>query len=139
MHSILGLITFGLYKGMKNKKNENYFIRATKEDNNINPIYLFLLIVLAIGILLLIVPIVGMIVDITYNKTITINLSDMSLYIGAVAAIFTGGGITGAITEYSYSKFKVNPLDENGHRISDNYHNNDNCEGEINEINNNGK
>ena len=80
-----------------------------------------------------------MIVDITYNKTITINLSDMSLYIGAVAAIFTGGGITGAITEYSYSKFKVNPLDENGRRISDNYHNKDNCESEINEINNNGK
>ena len=119
MHSILGLITFGLYKEMKNKKNENYFVRATKEDNNINPIYLFLLIVLAIGILLLIVPIVGMIVDITYNKTITINLSDMSLYIGAVAAIFTGGGITGAITEYSYSKFKVKPLDENGHGIHD--------------------
>ena len=135
MHSILGLITFGLYTGMKNKKNENYFIRATKEDNNINPIYLFLLIVLAIGILLLLVPIIGMIVDIVYNKTITINLSDMSLYIGAVAAIFTGGGITGAITEYSYSKFKVNPLDENGYRISDNYHNNDNCESEINEIN----
>ena len=135
MHSILGLITFGLYTGMKNKKNENYFVRATKEDNNINPIYLFLLIVLAIGILLLLVPIIGMIVDIVYNKTITINLSDMSLYIGAVAAIFTGGGITGAITEYSYSKFKVNPLDENGYRISDNYHNNDNCESEINEIN----
>ena len=134
MHSILVLITL-LYKGMKNKKNENYFVRATKEDNNINPIYLFLLIVLAIGILLLIVPIVGMIVDITYNKTIKINLSDISLYKRAIAAIFTGGGITGAITEYSYSKFKVNPLDENGHRISDNYHNNDNCESEINEIN----
>lgn len=135
MHSILGLITFGLYKEMKNKKNENYFIRATKEDNNINPIYLFLLIVLAIGILLLLVPIIGMIVDIVYNKTITINLSDMSLYIGAVAAIFTSGGITGAITEYSYSKFKVNPLDENGHGISDNYHNEDNCGVETNEPN----
>lgn len=135
MHSILGLITFGLYKEMKNKKNENYFIRATKEDNNINPIYLFLLIVLTIGILLLLVPIIGMIVDIVYNKTITINLSDMSLYIGAVAAIFTSGGITGAITEYSYSKFKVNPLDENGHGISDNYHNEDNCEAETNEPN----
>ena len=72
-------------------------------------------------------------------KTITINLSDMSLYISAVAAIFTSGGITGAITEYSYSKFKVNPLDENGRIISDNYHNKDNCESEINEINNNGK
>ena len=124
MHSILTLITFGLYnrKGMKNKKKENYFIRATKEDNNINPIYLFLLIILAVGILLLFVPIVGMIVDIVYNKTITINLSDMSLYIGAVAAIFTGGGITGAITEYSYSKFNVKPLDENGRGIYDDEH-----------------
>ena len=128
MHSILTLITFGLYnrKGMKNKKKENYFIRATKEDNNINPIYLFLLIILAVGILLLFVPIVGMIVDIIYNKTITINLSDMSLYIGAVAAIFTGGGITGAITEYSYSKFKVKPLDENGRGICDDEH--DHCD-----------
>ena len=131
MHSILRLITFGLYKGMKNKKKENYFIRATKEDNNINPIYLFLLIVLAIGILLLLVPVAGMIVDIIYNKTITINLSDMSLYIGAVAAIFTGGGITGAITEYSYSKFKVKPLDENGRVISDIDPNKENCEAEV--------
>ena len=48
---ILKVCTFGLYKGMK-KKKENYFIRATKEDNNINPIYLFLLIVLGVGIIL---------------------------------------------------------------------------------------
>ena len=49
---ILKVCTFGLYKGMKRKK-ENYFIRATKEDNNVNPIYLFLLIVLGVGIILL--------------------------------------------------------------------------------------
>ena len=114
MNSFYKIITFGLYKGMKRRKKENYFIRATKEDNNINPIYLFLLVVLGIGILLLLVPVIGMCVDIWYNHTMTINLSDMGIYIGAVAAIFTGGGITGAITEYSYSKFNIKPLDENG-------------------------
>ena len=115
---ILKVCTFGLYKGMK-KKKENYFIRATKEDNNINPIYLFLLIVLGVGIILLIVPVIG----IFYNHTITINLSDMALYVGAVAAMFTGSGAAGAITEYSYSKFNVKPLDENGQTIKDENHN----------------
>ena len=119
---ILKVCTFGLYKGM-NKKKENYFIRATKEDNNINPIYLFLLIVLGVGIILLIVPVIGMLVDIFYNHTITINLSDMALYVGAVAAMFTGSGAAGAITEYSYSKFNVKPLDENGQTIKDENHN----------------
>ena len=119
---ILKVCTFGLYKGMK-KKKENYFIRATKEDNNVNPIYLFLLIVLGVGIILLIVPVIGMLVDIFYNHTMTINLSDMALYVGAVAAMFTGGGAAGAITEYSYSKFNVKPLDENGQTIKDENHN----------------
>jgi len=119
---ILKTVTFGLYKGMKRKK-ENYFVRATKEDNNVNPIYLFLLIVLGVGIILLIVPVIGMLVDIFYNHTMTINLSDMALYVGAVAAMFTGGGAAGAITEYSYSKFNVKPLDENGQTIKDENHN----------------
>lgn len=119
---ILKVCTFGLYKGMKRKK-ENYFVRATKEDNNVNPIYLFLLIVLGVGIILLIVPVIGMLVDIFYNHTMTINLSDMALYVGAVAAMFTGGGAAGAITEYSYSKFNVKPLDENGQTIKDENHN----------------
>ena len=115
---LLKLCTFGLYKGMK-KKKENFFVRAAKEDNNINPIYLFLLIVLGIGIILLIVPVIGMLVDIFYNHTMTINLSDMALYVGAVAAMFTGGGAAGAITEYSYSKFNVKPLDEDGKPVKD--------------------
>jgi hypothetical protein len=119
---LLKVCTFGLYKGMK-KKKENYFIRATKEDNNVNPIYLFLLIVLVVGIILLIVPVIGMLVDIFYNHTMTINLSDMALYVGAVAAMFTGGGAAGAITEYSYSKFNVKPLDEDGREIKDENHN----------------
>ena len=69
--------------------------------------------------MLLFVPVIGMIVDIWFNHTMTINLSDMGVYIGAVAAIFASGGLTSAWTEFSYSKFKIPPLDENGRGIVD--------------------
>ena len=69
----------------------------------------FLIAVLAVGILLLFIPVIGMLVDIFYNHTMTINLSDMAMYIGAVAAIFASGGLTSAWTEFSYSKYDIPP------------------------------
>ena len=121
---ILRTITFGLYKGMKKKEdNDNYFSKLVKENNNVSALNFFLLATLFVGIILLIVPIVGMLVDIFFNHTMTINLSDMALYIGAVAGIFASGGLTSAWTEFSYSKFKVSPLDENGRPIKDDNHN----------------
>ena len=121
---ILRVITFGLYKGMKKKEdNDNYFAKLVKENNNVSALNFFLLATLGVGIVLLIVPIVGMLVDIFYNHTMTINLSDMAMYIGAVAGIFASGGLTSAWTEFSYSKFKVAPLDENGRPIKDDNHN----------------
>ena len=121
---ILRTITFGLYKGMKKKEdNDNYFSKLVKENNNVSALNFFLLATLFVGIILLIVPIVGMLVDIFFNHTMTINLSDMALYIGAVAGIFASGGLTSAWTEFSYSKFKVPPLDENGRPVKDDNHN----------------
>ena len=114
MNKFLHLITFGIFSKMKKKDNDNFFVKATKENNNINPVYVFMLGVLAVGVLLLFVPVIGMLVDIWYNHTMTINLSDMAVYVGAVAAIFTSGGVTAAITEYSYSKFNIPPIDEDG-------------------------
>ena len=114
MNNFLHLITFGIFSKMKKKDNDNFFVKATKENNNINPVYVFMLGVLAVGVLLLFVPVIGMLVDIWYNHTMTINLSDMAVYVGAVAAIFTSGGVTAAITEYSYSKFNIPPIDEDG-------------------------
>lgn len=114
MNKLLQIITFGLYKGMKKKDNDNFFIKAMKENNSINPVYVFMLGVLCVGVLLLFVPVIGMLVDIWFNHTMTINLSDMAVYVGAVAAIFTSGGVTAAITEYSYSKFDIPPIDEDG-------------------------
>jgi len=118
MHNFLRIITCGLYKGMK-KDKDNFFKKLIKEDNNVSALNFFLIATLAVGVMLLFVPVIGMIVDIWYNHTMTINLSDMGVYIGAVAAIFASGGLTSAWTEFSYSKFKIPPLDENGRGIVD--------------------
>jgi len=133
INKLLNIVTCGLYKRMKSKKKENFFIRATKENNNVNPIYLYLLSVGAIGVMLLFIPVIGMFVDIWYNHTMTINLSDMSIYIGGVATLFISGGIPAALAEYSYSKFNIKPLDENGMTIKDENHNGIPDDEELNE------
>ena len=114
MSNFLQTITFGLYKTMKKKQKDNFFTRLLKEDNNLSVLNFFLIAVLAVGILLLFIPVIGMLVDIFYNHTMTINLSDMAMYIGAVAAIFASGGLTSAWTEFSYSKYDIPPIDEDG-------------------------
>ena len=116
MHKLLQTITFGLYKGMGKvkKKKDNFFTRLLKEDNNLSVLNFFLICTLAVGVILLIVPIVGMMVDIIFNHTMTINLSDMALYIGAVAGIFASGGLTSAWTEFAYSKYDIPPVGEDG-------------------------
>ena len=98
--------------GFMKRKKENYFSRLIKEDNNISALNFFLIATLAVGVILLIVPVIGMLVDIFFNHTMTINLSDMALYIGAVAGIFASGGLTTAWTEFSYSKYNVPPITE---------------------------
>lgn len=116
MNKLFQTITFGLYKGMGKvkKKKDNFFTRLLKEDNNLSVLNFFLICTLAVGVILLIVPIIGMMVDIIFNHTMTINLSDMALYIGAVAGIFASGGLTSAWTEFAYSKYDVPPIGEDG-------------------------
>jgi hypothetical protein len=113
------LINTLICKVMGKNKKENYFQKLVKEDNNVSALNFFLIATLAVGVILLFVPIIGMLVDIWFNHTMTINLSDLALYIGAVAGIFASGGLTSAWTEFSYSKYKVPVLDENGRPIKD--------------------
>lgn len=122
LKNLLNVVVCKLMK-KKKKDNDNFFVKATKENNNINPMYLYLLGVGAIGVMLLFIPVIGMLVDIWYNHTMTINLSDMSIYIGGVATLFISGGIPAALAEYSYSKFNVKPLDDDGKYIKDENHN----------------
>lgn len=111
-NKILKIITFGLMN--KKKNNDNFFKKLIKEDNNVSVLNFFLICTLAVGVILLFVPVIGILVDIWFNHTITINLSDMAVYIGAVAAIFASGGLTTAWTEFSYSKYDIPPIDEDG-------------------------
>ena len=109
LNKLLKLIP-GLMKSKK--KKESFFDKLIKEDTNVSMMNFFLIATLAIGVILLFVPVVGMLVDIWFNHTMTINMSDMALYIGAVAGIFAAGGLSSSWTEWSYSKYGVQAVTE---------------------------
>lgn len=107
------IIQFLPFMGKKKSKNkESYFDKLIKEDTNVSMMNFFLMATLGIGTILLFVPVVGMFVDIWFNHTMTINLSDMAVYIGAVAGIFAAGGLSSSWTEWAYSKYNVPAITE---------------------------
>ena len=107
------IIQFLPFMGKKKSKNkESYFDKLIKEDTNVSMMNFFLMATLGIGTILLFVPVVGMFVDIWFNHTMTINLSDMAVYIGAVAGIFAAGGLSSSWTEWAYSKYNVPTITE---------------------------
>ena len=76
--------------------------------------YFFLVAATIVGIFLLIVPIIGILVDVWFNHTVTVNLEGMAQYIIAVAGIFGAAGLTNAWTDYSYKKYNTNIFQNNG-------------------------
>ena len=94
------------------KKQDGFWTKLVKEDTNVSVMNFFLMATLAVGVLLLFVPVVAMIVDVWFNHTLTINMSDLGMYIGAVAGIFAAGGLSSAWTEFAYSKYNVPPITE---------------------------
>ena len=97
---------------MGKKNTDNFWTKLVKEDTNVSVMNFFLMCTLAVGVILLFIPAIGMCVDIWFNHTITINLSDLGVYIGAVAGIFAAGGLSSAWTEFAYSKYNVPPITE---------------------------
>lgn len=89
------------------KEKDSFMTKLLKEDTNVSMMNFFLLAVLAVGVILLFVPVIGMLVDIWFNHTMTIDLTGLSAYVAAVAGIFAAGGLSSAWTEFSYSKFNV--------------------------------
>jgi hypothetical protein len=94
------------------KKQDSFWTKLVKEDTNVSVMNFFLMATLAVGVLLLFVPVVAMAVDVWFNHTLTINMSDLGMYIGAVAGIFAAGGLSSAWTEFAYSKYNVSPITE---------------------------
>jgi hypothetical protein len=107
---------------------EGFWTNLVKDDNNFSTVNFFLVAATIVGIALLIVPIFAMCVDVYFNHTITINLSDMAAYIVAVAGIFGAAGLTNAWTEYSYQRYNKNIFSE--------HQNTESCNGTSIEINN---
>lgn len=103
---------FASKKLMGSKPKESFFQKLIKEDTNVSMMNFFLMATLGVGVILLFVPVIGMSVDIWFNHTMTINLSDMALYVGAVAGIFAAGGLSSSWTEYAYSKFNTPTITE---------------------------
>ena len=105
---------FGVFCKVAKVKEDSFFTKLIKEDTNVSMMNFFLMATLAVGVILLFVPVIGMLVDIWFNHTMTINLSDMAVYVGAVAGIFAAGGLSSSWTEWAYSKYNVPIITENG-------------------------
>ena len=94
------------------KKQDGFWTKLVKEDTNVSVMNFFLMATLGVGVLLLFIPVVAMVGDLWYNHTLTINMSDLGMYIGAVAGIFAAGGLSSAWTEFAYSKYNIPPITE---------------------------
>lgn len=99
--------------------NDGFWTNLVRDDNEFSTVNFFLVAATIVGIALLIVPIFAMGVDVYYNHTITINLSDMAAYIVAVAGIFGAAGLTNAWTEYSYQRYNKNIFEEQTNQINE--------------------
>lgn len=102
----------------KKEEKQNIFTSLVRDDNNFSTVNFFLVAATIVGICLLIVPIIGIMVDVYYNHTITINLDGMAQYIISVAGIFGAAGLTNAWTEYSYRKYNKNIFEPTEHTRS---------------------
>ena len=96
------------------KQKQSFFTKLVEDDNNFSTINFFLVAATIVGIFLLIVPIIGILVDVWFNHTVTVNLEGMAQYIIAVAGIFGAAGLTNAWTDYSYKKYNTNIFQNNG-------------------------
>ena len=90
----------------------NFILKLIDDDNNFSTINFFLVAMTIVGIVMLLVPVIGLIVDIWFNHTITVNLSDLGSYILAVSGIFGVAGISNAWVEYSYNRYGGNIFDK---------------------------
>lgn len=144
MKGILGgLLNFGksFMKGNtdmgNDKKKQGFFLKLIDDDNDFSTLNFFLIAMTFVGIMLLVVPMGGLIVDIIYNHTITINLSDLGTYILAVSGIFGVAGLSNAWSEYSWNKYGANIFNgdkpdntvEGDQNITNNYYTNEEEEG----------
>lgn len=94
---------------MANTKRKGWFARLfDMNDETVSASTVFLILTSIVGLLLLVVPTIGLFVDIYFNHTVTIDLGGMAEYILAASGIFASGGILKGWTNYSNYRFRKN-------------------------------
>lgn len=92
---------------MAETKRKGWFARLfDMNDDTVSASTVFLVFTSIIGLLLLFVPSIGMMVDIYFNHTITIDLGGLAEYILAASGVFASGGILKGWTNYSNYRFR---------------------------------
>ena len=61
---------------------------------------------------MLLIPAAGIVVDIIFNHTITVDMNGVAAYIVAVAGVLGAAGISNAWTEYSYQRYHKDIFNE---------------------------
>ena len=89
---------------MKAKK-AGLFRNLIKSNSGVSSKNFFLVCVTLIGIFMLSILAAGFIVDIVYNHTITVSMSDAAYFIGAIGTLFASAGITKAWSDSSTNKY----------------------------------
>jgi len=87
---------------------DNFFMKLIKSNTGVSSKNFFLVCTTIVGMILLAVLIGGMIVDIIFQHTITISMSEAAAFIGAVASLFAAAGLTKAGSEWSENKYIYN-------------------------------
>lgn len=84
-----------------------------KNNDQVSSSSFFVCILLAVGVLLLLVPLFALCIEAWFNHTITTDLTGMAAYIGAVTAIFTvAAGLKGWVS-HNDAKTKVAEISNN--------------------------
>ena len=70
-----------------------------KNNTGVSSKNFFLVVVTIIGLILLLVPAIILLIEVTINHTISTDLNGLAAYIASVAGIFASAGITKAWSE----------------------------------------
>lgn len=121
-------ITSVIMKAVK----DTFFMKLIKNNTGVSSKNFFLVCVTLIGLVLLGVVIAGFIVDMIFNHTITVNMSDAAAFIASVASLFAAAGLTKAGSEWSENKFIYN-TSNSANKVNNNP-NSQMCEGDTEDI-----
>lgn len=87
---------------------DSFMMKLIKNNTGVSSKNFLLVCTTLVGIVLLGVLISGMIVDIVFHHTISIDMTDAAAFICAVASLFGAAGLTKAGSEWSENKFIYN-------------------------------